>query len=914
MNRLLSPRSLSALVLAWLCATIAAPAARADVLISELCDPRLDYLTDRYIEVWNSGPATVDLTGWQITAIGNGVDIFTWTLSGSIAPGQALVAGDTATMSTFQVDFAAASWSDNTTTWNGKIGDGARLKNGSGTVVDEIVAPGTLFENLTLVRNEGVVAPSTSYIAAEWTGTAVDYPTEATPGTHWSIGPDGPVIGTPVASPANPLATDTVAVQATVTDALATITGVELAWGTSAASQPNTIGMTDLGGGLYGTTTDIPAQAGGTTVHYRITASNDAPATTVSDLFSYVVTDAVTIAQIQGAGATSPYVGQSVQTTGVVTANDGTFHVIQDGTGPRSGLWVAGTGGTIPPGTAVTVSGMVGEADGNTVLTGDVVAGAWVGLPAPQVLTTGAAAGEDWEGVLVRVENAACTVSSPGAGLWAVDNGGGDLRVAGTAVSGLILGTVYTITGPVNGAAGAGGGIVPDLPADIVWVADTAAPAITDVSAPGPLTVLVTFSEAVSPATAQVAANYTLDGGAVTSVVLAPGRTDQVELSVAQMATGSHTLVVDGVTDAYGNAMAGVPAIFPYYGGNIPAGYYDTAEGLTGETLRGALHDIIDGHTTISYDGLYGAYYTTDVKPNGKVWDMYSDVPGGTPPYEYDFGVDEGGDPGAEGTGYNREHTWPSSWYGGSGTPYTDVFIVLPTDNRVNNFRSNYPYGETDAPDWTSLNGSKRGPCSYPGYTGVIFEPIDGYKGDFARIYFYFSTRYYGEDAGWPGSPGVDGSQLLEWTKNMMLEWNAADPVDQKEIDRNEAVYAIQGNRNPFVDRPDFVQKVFQPGLSPVAQPLVPAATVLFQNAPNPFNPSTTIRYELPAAGVVDLRIYDVAGRLVRALHHGVESAGPQEKTWLGRDERGQPVASGVYFYRLVAGDEVQTRRMLLAK
>jgi len=89
---------------------------------------------------------------------------------------------------------------------------------------------------------------------------------------------------------------------------------------------------------------------------------------------------------------------------------------------------------------------------------------------------------------------------------------------------------------------------------------------------------------------------------------------------------------------------------------------------------------------------------------------------------------------------------------------------------------------------------------------------------------------------------------------------------------------------------------------------------VLFQNAPNPFNPSTTIRYELPAAGVVDLRIYDVAGRLVRALHHGVESAGPQEKTWLGRDERGQPVASGVYFYRLVAGDEVQTRRMLLAK
>ena len=74
--------------------TALAPAARADVIISELCDPRLNYLTDRYLEIWNSGPASVDLTGWQLIAVGNGADIFTWNLSGSIAPGQALVAGD----------------------------------------------------------------------------------------------------------------------------------------------------------------------------------------------------------------------------------------------------------------------------------------------------------------------------------------------------------------------------------------------------------------------------------------------------------------------------------------------------------------------------------------------------------------------------------------------------------------------------------------------------------------------------------------------------------------------------------------------------------------------------------------------------------------------------------------------------
>ena len=132
---------------------------------------------------------------------------------------------------------------------------------------------------------------------------------------------------------------------------------------------------------------------------------------------------------------------------------------------------------------------------------------------------------------------------------------------------------------------------------------------------------------------------------------------------------------------------------------------------------------------------------------------MYSDVPDGTPPYEYTLGVDQGGSAGTEGTGYNREHSWPASWYGSTSPMYTDVFMVVPTDNEVNNKRNNYPFGETDAPTWTSLNGCELGPCSYPGYTGTVFEPIDEYKGDFARAYFYMTTRYYQMDSSWPGSP-----------------------------------------------------------------------------------------------------------------------------------------------------------------
>ena len=245
---------------------------------------------------------------------------------------------------------------------------------------------------------------------------------------------------------------------------------------------------------------------------------------------------------------------------------------------------------------------------------------------------------------------------------------------------------------------------------------------------------------------------------------------------------------------------------------------------------------------------------------------------------------------------------------------YTDLFMVYPTDNEVNNKRGSYPFGEVNAPAWISLNGSRLGPCSYPGYAGTVFEPIDAYKGDFARAYFYMATRYHGEDGAWPGSPMTDGAVLLPWAEAMLLQWHADDPVSQKELDRNEAVYDIQGNRNPFIDRPDFVLKIYDPDLSPVPLPGHLDAVVLHQNVPNPFNPSTVISYELDAPGQVRLQVFDLGGRLVKTLVNGTGSAGRHEQVWSGRDQRGRLVASGVYFYRLQAAGETETRRMLLAK
>ncbi|MHC1777326.1 MAG: endonuclease [Lentimicrobium sp.] len=254
-------------------------------------------------------------------------------------------------------------------------------------------------------------------------------------------------------------------------------------------------------------------------------------------------------------------------------------------------------------------------------------------------------------------------------------------------------------------------------------------------------------------------------------------------------------------------------AFFPFFTITLaqpPSGYYDPANGLNGTALQAALHNIIDNHDVQSYNSLHDHFESTDRKPNGTVWDMYSDVPGGNPPYTYNFtSGDQCGNYNGEGDCYNREHSWPKSWFNDMSPMYSDLFHLYPTDGYVNGRRSNLPYGTVSSASWTSENGCKVGNCDYPGYSGTVFEPIDAYKGDFARTYFYMSTRYYNEDNNWPGSDMADGSQLRPWALAMMKEWHLSDPVSQKETDRNNAVYQIQENRNPFIDHPEFVAQIW---------------------------------------------------------------------------------------------------------
>ena len=294
----------------------------------------------------------------------------------------------------------------------------------------------------------------------------------------------------------------------------------------------------------------------------------------------------------------------------------------------------------------------------------------------------------------------------------------------------------------------------------------------------------------------------------------------------------------------------------------IPNGYYDDAQNLTGENLRTALYDIIKNHNSRSYDDLWTDFQSTDKKANGKVWDMYSIKANGTAQYEYTFGSDQCGNYSGEGSCYNREHSFPKSWFDEGYPMYTDLFHLYPTDGYVNGQRSNYPYGETDSPSWTSSNGSKRGACSYPGYSGTIFEPIDEFKGDFARTYFYMVTRYKNVVSDW-NSAMLSGDNLSNWAIDLLIDWAEQDPVSQKEVDRNNAVYNIQHNRNPFIDHPEYICYIWSGCESEITENKNNISITVY---PNPAKDNITITYNSIDNKKANATIHNIVGEKIKEI------------------------------------------------
>ena len=250
----------------------------------------------------------------------------------------------------------------------------------------------------------------------------------------------------------------------------------------------------------------------------------------------------------------------------------------------------------------------------------------------------------------------------------------------------------------------------------------------------------------------------------------------------------------------------------------IPAGYYDAATGLTGYTLKTKLKEIVtNGHQDKGYGGLWDAYKVGDLdkyyENDNTILDIYSEKPTGPDAYNYAPGANQcgGTTPGGEGGCYNREHLFPQGFFNSASPMRNDYHHVMPTDNVVNGKRNNYPFGTVGTASWTSTNGSKLGVSNFPGFLGIVFEPIDEFKGDVARSLLYFITRYEDQlqnfDYNDVNNP-QDGSKnrgFDQWYINLLMLWHKNDPVSPKEIARNNYAYTYQNNRNPYIDHPEYV-------------------------------------------------------------------------------------------------------------
>ncbi len=293
-------------------------------------------------------------------------------------------------------------------------------------------------------------------------------------------------------------------------------------------------------------------------------------------------------------------------------------------------------------------------------------------------------------------------------------------------------------------------------------------------------------------------------------------------------------------------------------GPNNTGRYYQDADGKKGSSLKTAMHKIIKITKGTGYNELYNAYYKTDKRPDGKLWDMYSDMT------NYRIGPDEcHGNYKREGDNYNREHSFPKSWFGGKVEPMnSDIHHIYPTDSWINGQRSSLPYGEVGSSFKGSHNNfSKWGNSKISGYSGKVFEPNDEYKGDLARTYFYMATSYEDKIAGW-NSPMLSGDSYnvyTAWAIEMLLRWAAEDPVSEKEITRNNEAYKVQHNRNPFIDYPGLEQYIWGKYKNDAFS---------YDNYVE--NPENSAVEEIEAEDLYNGKIYDIMGREVDENYRGI--------------------------------------------
>jgi len=308
---------------------------------------------------------------------------------------------------------------------------------------------------------------------------------------------------------------------------------------------------------------------------------------------------------------------------------------------------------------------------------------------------------------------------------------------------------------------------------------------------------------------------------------------------------------------------------------SIPPGYYSTATG-TGFALKTQLYNIIKGHSDLGYAALWTTYQTSDrdvfigtgYENDNTIYDIYSENPTGSAgECGFIYGTDQ--DSGSGGTSeceyYNREHIVPQSIFASANPMHNDAHFIPPTDKKVNAIRSDFPHGNVASASYTSNNGGKLGTSAVPGYVGTVFEPNSAFKGDIARMYFYFATRYENLVSGYSYDMFNNTSDIVFTPAflNLLLTWHLADPVSQYETTRNDAIYARQGNRNPYIDHPEFVCQIWSAACAALSTADFALADKI-KVYPNPSNDSKVTIYSEVVLN--EIQLVNINGQIIQQI------------------------------------------------
>jgi len=357
----------------------------------------------------------------------------------------------------------------------------------------------------------------------------------------------------------------------------------------------------------------------------------------------------------------------------------------------------------------------------------------------------------------------------------------------------------------------------------------------------------------------------------------------------------------------------------------IPTGYYNSATG-TGYTLKTQLKTrITTGHVDQGYGSIWGLYTQSAFRDNyyennGSLLDMYSEKPSGLDSYEYTNTSQQCGSYGAEGDCYNREHLVPQSYFDNFEVDpmKNDPFHVVPSDGKVNGDRNNLPFGVVASGTYLSSNGSKRGTNTVNGfsnYSGTVFEPIDEFKGDIARAYFYFATRYedFMDDFYSAANASTcqaknmfDGSINKVFNDNfilLLIKWHLQDPVSPKEIAQNNAIYNYQGNRNPYIDHPEYVCSIWSAQCVTV-NALSRDSFELLSNITVYPNPSNEQKINITSAVSIEtIELININGQIINEVKNPIF----ESNTFTMEN-----LPQGFYFLKLTSGNQSVTKKVII--